>query len=137
MPPVHHVALGRVHALLAPDSSTEVDCRRQRVCGACSCFRRLWHLHVHGRSAHAATGTASIKVNDVPPDVTGSIAAGGRSGQHAGAGQGRLITFDAPPGSRCAHQHHVSIMRLSVLNPQLRRRLAHLPFGNTRSFTAR
>jgi subtilisin family serine protease len=90
----------------------------------------------------SGTGAISVKVNDVPPDVTGSISAGGpplTAGMPV-PGQGGLITFDATAGQALTLSFTnttVSIMHVSVLRPDGSAVVSTYLFGNgTLTFTA-
>jgi hypothetical protein len=110
-------------ALLAPDGSTV-----KSIIAGGNTFVDAFALPATGGYTltvdplDAGTGTISIKVNDVPPDVTGSITAGGLpfTATMPVPGQGGLITFDATAGRALTlslTNTTVSIMRVSVLGP--------------------
>jgi subtilisin family serine protease len=110
-------------ALLAPDGSTV-----KSIIAGGNTFVDAFALPATGGYTltvdplDAGTGTISIKVNDVPPDVTGSITAGGPplTATMPVPGQGGLITFDATAGRALTlslTNTTVSIMRVSVLGP--------------------
>jgi hypothetical protein len=117
------MSLSARFVLLAPDGSTV----KSIVAGG-NTFVDVFTLPATGTYTltvdplDAATGTASIKINDVPPDVTGIISAGGSplTVNMPVPGEGGLITFDATAGQALTLRltnTTVSIMRLSVLNP--------------------
>jgi hypothetical protein len=109
--------------LLAPDGSTV----KSIVAGG-NTFVDVLALPLTGTYTLAVdpldsgTGTVSITVNDVPPDVTGSISVGGSplTVSMPVPGQGGLVTFDTTSGRALTLSFTnttVSIMRISVLRP--------------------
>jgi hypothetical protein len=109
--------------LLAPDGSTV----RSIVAGG-NTFVDVFTLPATGGYTltvdplDSGTGVISIKVNDVPPDVTGNITVGGSplTANMLVPGQGGLITFDAAAGQALTlnlTNTTVSILRVSVLGP--------------------
>jgi hypothetical protein len=109
--------------LLAPGGSTV----KSIVAGG-NTFVDVFALPLNGTYTLAVdpldsgTGSVSITVNDVPPDVTGSISAGGPplTVSMPVPGQGGLVTFDATSGGTLTLSFTnttVSIMRISVLRP--------------------
>ena len=137
------MSLSARFVLLAPDGSTV----KSIVAGG-NTFVDVFTLPATGGYTLAVdpldsgTGTISVKVNDVPPDVAGSIIAGG-SPLTAGMlvpGQGGLITFDATAGQALTLSFTnttVSIMRVSVLRPDGSAVVSTYLFGNgTLTFTA-